>query len=363
MATTSRLNINKFIKDRSAKNGLAPGSLIHVGSKKIDHVEIDLIDYSENHFEEKKLDSVRDSLHLKNNPTVTWVNIEGLEDTDTIKAIGEYFGSNLLILEDMLNTDQRPKIEIFDDYIFIVFKMLSYNDNLDQINTEQVSIVFGKDYLISLQEGIEGDVFEPVRNRLRKGSNYIRKKGADFLAYTLLDVVIDNYFDVLEKIGEKMEALDEQLINNPRPEILQEVYNLKREVIFMRKSIWPMREIVNRFEQVESEIVCQTTRAYLRDIYDHIIQVIDTEETFRDIISGMMDLYLSSISNRMNEIMKFLSIVGTIFIPLTFIVGLYGMNFEYMPELKSKYGYPTVLVVMILVSISMIIFFKKKKWL
>ncbi|RYX98602.1 magnesium/cobalt transporter CorA, partial [bacterium] len=238
----------------------------------------------------------------------------------------------------------------------------TYNDKISQIEVEQVSIIFGSHYVISLQEGKEGDVFDPVRERIRKASP-IRKRSNDYLAYCLVDVIIDNYFSILEKVADQMEHIEAQLLNNPTPEVLQEIYALKREVIFLRKTIWPMRELLAKFEREESELICDSTREYLRDAYDHIVQIIDNEETFRDMISGMMDLYLSMVSNKMNEVMKLLSLISTIFIPLTFIAGVYGMNFEFMPELHSHYGYPLVWFIMLTIAALMVGIFKKNKWL
>lgn len=360
--TTSPLKIKKYMKKRSVKSGLAPGSLVHVGEHFREKVKIELIDYSKTNCEVKHLKSIEEGLKFKDVGNVAWIDVEGVHDPDVIQCIGQYFGSHQLILEDMLNTDQRPKIEVHNDFIFIVLKMLSYNEKSFEVETEQVSIIFGKHFLISLQEGKDGDVFDPVRERIKKGTK-IREKGTDYLAYCLIDVIIDNYFLILEKIGDKMEDLDNKLLNNPTPQVLQDIYSLKREIIFLRKTIWPMRELVGKFEREDSQLINDGTRKYLRDAYEHVIQIIDNEETFRDMISGMMDLYLSVLSNKMNEIMKVLSIIGTIFIPLTFIAGVYGMNFEYMPELKSHYGYFGVWVVMIAIALIMLGFFKKNKWI
>lgn len=358
---TSSLNIKRYIKSRSDKAGQAPGTLIHIGDKK-ENVKISLIDYSKDVYIEKPLNSIKEGLVYKDKGSVAWIDVEGISDPSVIQSIGEYFGSHQLMLEDMLNMDQRPKIEIHKDHIFIVLKMLSYNEANSQVEVEQVSIIFGEHFLISLQEGKEGDVFNPIRDRLRKGTR-IREKGTDYLAYSLIDVIVDNYFLILERIGDQMEHLDLLLLNNPGPAVLQEIYSLKREIIFLRKTIWPMRELVGKFERDDSPLINEGTRKYLRDAYEHVIQIIDNEETFRDMISGMMDLYLSVLSNKMNEIMKVLSIIGTIFIPLTFIAGVYGMNFEYMPELKSHYGYPAVWIIMILIALIMLGFFRKNKWI
>jgi magnesium transporter len=266
------------------------------------------------------------------------------------------------MLEDILNTDQRPKMEDFGSYIYIVLKMFYPAEPGTEFNTEQVSLILGPNYLISFQES-EEDVFEAIRERIRNGKGRLRKLGADYLAHAVLDTIVDHYFVVLEKLGEREEDLEEVLTKNPTTRTLQAIHQLKREMIFLRKSVWPLREVISGLERAESPLIQASTGIYLRDIYDHTIQVIDNVETFRDMLSGMIDIYLSSISNRMNEIMKVLTIIATIFIPLTFIVGLYGMNFKYMPELEWPWGYPAVLLLMAAVSGFMLLYFKRKKWL
>jgi len=267
-----------------------------------------------------------------------------------------------LVIEDIHNTYQRPKAEDYEDFLYIVLKMISWDENLNQAQAEQVSMILGKGYVLSFKED-PGDIFDPVRVRLREGKGRIRKSGADYLAYALLDQVVDNYFLVLENLGERIESLEEELTTNPSPATLKAIHHLKRELIFLRKSVWPLREAINSLERGDSSLFQAETLVYLRDLYDHTIQVMDTIETFRDMVSGMLDIYLSSISNRMNEIMKVLTIIATIFIPLTFIAGVYGMNFANMPELQWPWGYFAVWGVMILVAGGMIIFFKRKGWL
>jgi magnesium transporter len=265
-------------------------------------------------------------------------------------------------LEDILHTGQRPKFEDFEKYIFIVFKMLYFDENGDDILEEQISIILGSNYVISFQEK-EGDVFNPVRERIRAGRFQIKKRKIDYLAYALIDAVVDNYFLILEKIGEKIEDLEEELLDNPTPETLQTIHHLKRKLISLRKSVWPLREVIGGLERGESALFHKSTSIYLKDVYDHTIQVIDTIETFRDMVSGMLDMYLSNLSNKMNEVMKVLTIIATIFIPLTFIAGIYGMNFEFMPELKWHWGYFLIWGLMIVVGIAMVFYFRRKKWL
>jgi magnesium transporter len=308
------------------------------------------------------VETLEDCLPFKDTPSVTWINIDGIHEVDIIENLGELFGLHHLLQEDILNTYLRPKIEDFDDYTFISLKMLSYNEKRDEILSEQTSIILGKNFVISLQE-TEGDIFEPIRSRIRTGKGRIRKRGADYLVYSLIDIIVDNYFVILERIGERIEGLDEELVTNPTPETLRVIHNLKGELIFLRKTIWPLREIISTLQRGESDLIEDSTQIYLRDVYEHTIQVVDTIESYRDMVSGMLDIYLSSVSYRLNEVMKVLTIIATIFIPLTFITGLYGMNFKYMPELGWVWGYPTVWAIMILVSLVMVVYFRKKDWL
>jgi magnesium transporter len=353
----------KLFKKRSEKSGLPPGALVHVGQKKIEKAKITIIDYDEVIFREKEAKKIEESFPFKDEPTVTWINIDGLHEVEIIEKIGRHFDVHPLLLEDILNTEQRPKMQDFEDYIFVVLKMLYYNNTENGIlSTEQMSLILGKNFVISFQER-EGDAFHAIRDRIRNAKGRIRKMGPDYLAYSLMDAIVDGYFAILEKLGEKIEDIEEELVTNPTPETLKTIHGLKRDMIYLRKSVWPLREVVSNLERGESKLIKETTIIYLRDIYDHTIQVIDTIETFRDVLSGMLDIYLSSISNRMNEVMKVLTIIATIFIPLTFIAGVYGMNFKYMPELEEPWGYPAVWSVMIIIGISMLFYFRRKKWI
>jgi magnesium transporter len=355
--------MSKFIKRRSKKSGLPPGTLVHIGEKKRDKVRITVLDYDETQLEEKEVRIIEECFPFKDKPSTTWINIEGLHEIDIIEKIGNHFNLHPLLLEDIANTEQRPKMEDYGEYVFVVLKMLSADEKADEITSEQVSLVLGSNYVISFQEGIEGDVFETVRERIRSGKGRIRKMGADYLAYSLVDAIVDHYFVILEKLGEKIEEIEEVVVANPTPDTLKTIHHLKREMIFLRKSIWPLRELLSCLERGESSLVQASTRIYLRDVYDHTIQIIDNIETYRDTLSGILDIYLSSISNRMNEIMKVLTIIATIFIPLTFIVGIYGMNFEYMPELKWRVGYFIVWGIIAIVALGMLYYFRKKRWL
>lgn len=352
----------RLIKKRSSKAGLPPGTLIHIGEKKTEALKITIMDYDEVHFQEKETKAVEECFAFKDTPGVTWINIDGLHQIDILEKLGECYGFHPLVLEDILNTDQRPKMEDYGDYLYIVVRMLSYNDKSSQIETEQVSLILGANFVFSFQENI-GDVFDPVRERIRNGKGRIRKMGPDYLAYALIDSIVDNYFIIMEKLGETIEFLEEELVTQPVPETLRTIHQLKRELIFLRKAVWPLREVIASLERGELTLIKEATRLYLRDVYDHTIQVIDTIETFRDMISGMLDIYLSSVSNRLNSVMKVLTIIATIFMPLTFLAGIYGMNFKFFPELEWKWSYPLFWLVAILITISMLLYFKKKKWL
>ncbi len=352
----------KPVKKHSKNIGLPPGTLVHTGERKVESVRITLIDYDEQSFQEKQVSSIEECFHFKKTPTVTWINIDGIHEVDIVEKLGKQFELHPLILEDILDTNQRPKFEDFEKCLFIVLKMLSYGDGNQAVEGEQVSLVLGENFVISFQERI-GDVFEPIRDRIRNSKGRIRKMGADYLCYSLMDAVVDNYFSILEKIGEKIESMEEKLVSAPTQKTLQQIHKLKSEMISLRKSVWPLRELINGLQRNESSLISETTGIYLRDTYDHTIQVMDTVESLRDVVSGMLDIYLSSVSNSMNAVMKMLTIIATIFIPLTFVAGIYGMNFKYMPELEWRWAYPSILVVMIIVAIGMLIYFRKKKWL
>ena len=352
----------KLVKKKLKKMGLPPGSLVHVGNKRVEKVKISIIDYDEKQFQEKEIKAIKECFSYKDTPTVTWINIDGVHEIKVIEEIGKHFNLHPLILEDMVDTDQRPKIKDLGNYIFIILKMLYYAEKDNEMKVEQVSLVLGKNYVISFQER-EGDVFDSIRERIRNNLGQIRKAGADYLIYALIDAIIDNYFTVIEKLGEETENLEDKVISQPNPANVQAIHKLKRDLIFLRKSVWPLREVINILERGESLLILKATNLYLRDIYGQTIQVMDTVETLRDVLSGILDIYLSSMSNRMNEIMKVLTIIATIFIPLTFIVGIYGMNFQYMPEIKWIWGYPVVLSVMLIIVIAMLVFFRRKKWM
>ncbi|OGF99048.1 MAG: magnesium and cobalt transport protein CorA, partial [Candidatus Glassbacteria bacterium GWA2_58_10] len=321
-----------------------------------------LIDYDENKLVEKKIENIEDCFPCRDSQSTCWINVNGIHDLEVIEKLGRHFNLHPLLLEDVVNSDHRPKLEEYDDYLFIVLKMLYYDEEQEEIKAEQVSLILGRGYVISLEES-EKDVFESVRERLRKGKGRIRKLGADCLAHALIDAVVDNYFTVLEKLDDTIEDLEEELLANPSEKILEDIHNLKRELVFLRKSVWPLREVVSEMSRESSELISNDVLPFLRDVQDHTIQVIDTIEIFRDLISSILDTYLSSINNKLNAVMKVLTIIATIFIPLTFISGVYGMNFQYMPELHKPWGYPMALLTMAGVATIMLTYFKRKSWL
>ncbi|MBI5634632.1 MAG: magnesium/cobalt transporter CorA [Nitrospirae bacterium] len=348
---------------RSQKAGLPPGTLVHIGRQRAEKAKITVIDYDETQFTEEHFDSIEACFSFRDKPTVTWINIDGIHDATIIEKMGACYNLHPLVLEDIQNSEQRPKIESYSDYIYIVLKMLYFDEASNAVSTEQVSLIVGHNYVISFQEGLEGDVFGFLRERLRNEKGRARRLGADYLAYSLIDAIVDGYFAILERLGEKIELLEDRLVSNPTTSTLHDIHYLKREMIYLRKAVWPLRELISIFSRTDSDIVQESTRLYLRDVYDHTIQVIDTVESYRDMVSGMLDIYLSSVSNRLNAVMKVLTIIATIFMPLTFIAGVYGMNFRHMPELEWPYGYYMIWGVMIVIAVWMLVFFRRKKWL
>jgi magnesium transporter len=350
------------VKKRSQKVGLPPGTLVYTGDRPTKEVEITVTLYNAQDYKEIRQKSFRECPLGPEAAHITWINVDGIHHVESLESLGDCYGLHPLVLEDILNPDQRPKVEDYGDYLFIILKSLNLRGETDELSTEQVSIVLGENFVLSFQED-DTDIFHPVRQRLKVGKGRLRGEGADYLAYTLLDLAVDHYFVILERLGEIIEDLEEELMANPTPATLTRIHRLKRDMIILRKSVWPLREVVSQLERRESPLIKEFTNIYLKDLYDHVIQVIDNIETFRDILAGMLDIYLSSISNRLNEVMKVLTMIATIFIPLTFIAGVYGMNFKHMPELEWPWGYYSALLVMALVSLGMIFYFKKKGWL
>jgi magnesium transporter len=354
--------MKKSFKTISKQKGLSPGTVVYIGEEKTAEVKISVIDYNENEFIKREGVKEEDCFPFKEKDSITWINIDGIHNTDIIENIGKYFDLHPLVMEDIGNTTQRPKVEDFENYVFVVLKMLYFNDNNEEIEVEQVSLILGENFVISFQEK-EGDVFDLVRERIEKGKGRIRKMESDYLLYSLIDAVVDNYFSVLEKMGDRIEELEEDIVERTAPESLHKIHKSKKDMILLRRSVWPLREVVNSLAREKTALISENILIYLRDVYDHTIQVIDTVENFRDMLSGLHDTYLSSLSNKMNEIMKVLTMFASIFIPLTFIAGIYGMNFSFMPELNWRWGYFAVWGVILFVGGATLFYFKRKKWL
>ena len=341
--------------------GLHPGALIHVGEKLVEKVTFDQIKFDKTTFMHNTKDTIEECLIINEEPTVLWTNIVGLHDAYVIHKIGQHYSIHNLVQSDIMNTELRPKIENHENYLQIILKLphiLSEN----QLFMEQISLIVGKNYVLSFQETSD-DIFDPVRERLKNSVGKIREKKSDYLAYALVDAIIDYYYVVMEKIGIQSEILEEELMDNPTPKTLQTIHTLKREMVMLRKSIWPMREVIDRFDRMESDIIQESTRAYLHDVYNHTVQVMDNIEGLREMMGGMLDTYLSSIGNKMNEVMKTLTIIASIFIPITFIAGIYGTNFSYVPELEWEGSYFVMLGVMGMIVFIMMLWFRNKKWL
>ncbi len=345
----------------ASKAGLPPGSLVHIGEPKNDTMQMRILSYSHDKYDEKCLNIDDISLLKLDGPNLHWISVEGIHDTDMLGKLGGYFRIHPLVLEDIASARQRPKIENYEAYTYVVAKQLSYDDEAGEFCTEQESFILTESCVITLSER-ESETYDPVRKRIREGTDRFRTMGTDYLIYALLDLIVDDYFVALEELGDKIDLIEEELISKPTPSTLHTIHNLKKQMLYLRKTIWPLREVIGALERHESPLVKGSTDIYLRDLYDHVIQVMDITETYRDVLSSMIDMYLSSVSNRMNEIMKVLTIISTVFIPLTFIVGLYGMNFENMPEWQWPWMYKVLWVIMISISAFMLGFFKKKGW-
>lgn len=353
---------SKIIKARARKAGLPPGILIAPSERKTDKIQVTVFDFNAEKLVEHQNASLQKCLQALQSSAVTWINICGIDDIQTIELIGRRFGLHPLLLEDIMSSGQRSKLDDYKDTLYIVVKMLTYNEEKQQVDDEQVSLVLGNNFLISFLES-KNNIFSPIYDRLRPQNSRIRQKGADYLCYTLIDCLVDNYFLILEKVDGKMERLEEELIKLPTPKTLQKIQRTKREITLLRKSVWPMREVISNFRRIETPLIQDSTKLYIHDVYDHTIQAIDAIESFRDIAAGMLDIYLSNISQRMNEIMKVLTVITTIFVPLTFIASIYGMNFDNIPELHWQYGYYWVLSIMALVTLGMLFYFRRKDWI
>ncbi len=356
-----RQHLNPF-RVQAKEVGLPPGTLVHVGEQKTAQPSLSLLEYDATQFAARKEVLIGEVQGCRQSEPISWINLTGLHDVGLLGELGSTFAIHPLALEDILNTQHRPKLEEFDDFILVIFKMLHFDEEAGTVNAEQVSLVIGPRFVLSFQER-EGDVFDTVRDRLQRSSGRIRHRGPDYLAYALIDCVVDSYFQILEKIGDCLADVEEVLLARPDQSALGMVHHFKRELLLLRKSVWPLREVVSELAKEDLGLVREDTRIFLRDLYDHTIQIMDIVELFRDTVSGLHDLYLSSVSNHMNEVMKVLTIMASIFIPVTFIAGIYGMNFEYMPELGWRWGYFAVWGLILACIVGMLVFFKKRKWL
>ena len=355
---------NIFKIKKKKKIGEPPGTLVYTGKAIETPSKLTVITYDKELFniEEVKLEGDGTfKLSLKKD-RVNWINVTGLANVKLIEYIGNIFDLHPLVLEDILNPLQRPKIEDFSKYIFIVMKKLIYNEENEEFEQEQISLILGENFVLSFQE-FETDLFKPIIERIQIPKGRIRTMDSDYLLYALIDLIVDNYFIVIEFLSEKVEILEEYLVKDPTPKTLQEIYQLKKIIIELRKSVWPLRELVSKLQREQSKLISDNLQIYLRDIYDHIFRITETLDNYREIIFGMLDMYLSSVSNKMNDIMKVLTIISTVFIPLSFLAGFYGMNFQFMPEFSNPFGYPALIIVMIIIFVSMLIYFKKRNWI
>ncbi len=357
----AKLLKTRVFKRYSEKVGLPPGTLVYVGEEDTEPVRITVTDYNDTYFHKEEVQTIQECLHFTSSETVTWIHIEGIHETEIIEEIGEHFEVNHLVLEDLMSPTQLPKIEVYEGYVFIILKSLYYEPTALGVSREQIGLIIGKNFVVSLQETSTG-LFTSVQNRIQKAQGRIRKMHSDYLAYALIDVIVDYYFMALEQLSEAILVVEEEAIADPTPEVLEKINILRKECLLLRRPLLPFRNVVNEILAAEIPLLGKETYLYFRDVYDHLIQVIHTLEMLRSTVSGLFDTYTSAVSHRMNEVMKVLTIVATFFIPLTFIAGIYGMNFKSMPELEMPWGYPAILLVMVGISIFMFIYFKLKKW-
>ena len=346
--------------NRAKKIGLPPGSLVYFGEKE-KLVDIDVISYSDSSFHSQKVGTAQEALSLIKDDQITWININGLNNIEEIRKIGGYTQLNNLLLEDVLDTQHRPKVELLEDHLLVIIKMLYYQNG--ELITEHLALLLGENYLISFQESEGGDVFEPIRKLLQEPESLLRRSSADYLLFGLLDSIVDNYLDIVDRVSDAIEAIEDEIIAHPREDMISEIQLLKKKATFLQKSITPAREVISRIERNNHSLIQGSCKPYFRDLHDHIVQIAETLASYRDILWGLTDTYMGAMSNKMNNIMRLLTLISTIFIPLTFIVGVYGMNFEHMPELHYPWAYPIVWLIMIGISIVMLIYFKRKKWL
>ena len=345
----------------SKKSGLPPGTLVHIGKKRVEKIKITTIDYTLDTYNENEYQNISDCFPLKNSPSTSWINIEGIHNTELIESLGNHFGHHPLLMEDIVNTLSRPKLEEYDDYLFLNLKMLGISKDQKSIFSEQVSLILGKNYVISFQEQ-SGNIFDSIKIRIKESKGNIRKRKADYLFYRLIDAVVDHYFFIIEHLSEKIEKLESIILKKQTSDNLRQIQELKTQLIEIRKVISPLREAVGLLQKDEVKLIHKNILQYFRNVYQNLIQVSESIDIYREMTKNLMDLYQSGINNRMNQVMQVLTVIATIFIPLTFIVGIYGMNFDYMPELRWKFGYFFIWGIMILVVFFMLFYFKRKKW-
>ncbi|MGD9381485.1 MAG: magnesium/cobalt transporter CorA [Candidatus Thorarchaeota archaeon] len=348
--------------DGTSKVGLPPGTPVHTGIERTEEVSIEIVEYNEEEMSEYEADSLQDCATPHESVNVKWIHVNGVHDLDILNHLGETYDIHPLVLEDIPSVGQRPKIELMRDKVYLVLRSFDLVGESRNVVSEQVSIIIGENILLSFQESTVS-LFKPIRDRLRIPTGLIRKAGTDFLGYALMDVVVDNYFRVLEEVGEQIEDLEDDLIEGASSDVLGRIYTLKRSVLAIRRYIWPLREVVFALNRDASGLIKEPTREYLRDLYDHVIRITDLAETYREGITGMLDIYLSSISNKMNEVMKVLTVISTIFIPLTLMASIYGMNWSWMPELEFIYGYPVFLLAMLVITSGLVLYFRRRGWI
>ena len=354
------MNSSKF--KRSKKIGLPPGTLVYMGGEEAKRTKITIIDYDEKEYDIKEIDKVDEIIKPSNKTKVRWINIEGLRNIDIIKTIGQQFNLHPLLLEDIVSTEQRPKLEIYDDYIALFLNLLFWKGEKSQIRKLQTVLLLGENYVISFEDKEKG-VFEVIRERIKTAKGRVRSSKADYLFYVLLDIIIDNYFLALENIGLLIEDLEEELELEPSRETGLKIFSLRREMISSRKFVRPLKDVISNLLRDELILIQDNTKIFIKDVQDHILQIIENFDGFKEILGGMRESYQSIITEKMNKIINILTIITTIFIPLSFLTGLYGMNFAYMPELLNPIGYFILLFFMVFIGISMLIFFKVKKWI
>ncbi|MGR9045752.1 MAG: magnesium/cobalt transporter CorA [Gammaproteobacteria bacterium] len=356
------MNALVSLDSASKKSGLEPGTVVHVGERQEADTKIKLIEFDKSRFEIKECADLTDLMPSKYQQSISWFKITGLHDVKLIERLGRDFGIHQLVLEDIVNTHQRPKVEEFDNHLFIVFRAIRFQPESLDFDNEQFSIILGNNYILSFEESDSG-LLQPIIDRIKNSRGKFRSQGPDYLGYSIIDLIVDQYFLVEDQLDEIVETLEDELLTEPEPEMLHRIQKLKRGMIFLRRAVSPLRELLSSLLRSESDLITETTKIYIRDVYDHAIRVVEGLDSYRDLIAGLLEIYLSSISNKMNEIMKVLTVFATIFIPLTFFAGVYGMNFDYMPELKWRWSYPVFWVIALFTGAGLLFLFRRKKWL